>query len=220
MFNASYSLRVKRRRLRGRYYTDRGNLSPDAFSRWTSISTVALSVNRLGQLGEDVSGENVSVSGGVITLPAGVLPSAASLPVAIVYDSDGAVTDALLGQGAGDANSCCTNAAYGGVDSFGADAHFLHALVVLNGVCAQTPAQLPDMEYHLVRVLGRVLGLDWSQMNVNVFTRSPLPTPADYTGLTIMQLLTRLVVCQSLPAIPMQISRGWMTAQRYRACTL
>lgn len=50
------------------YYTDLGNLSPllagrnadafvaDAFSRWTSISTAAVSAARGGQLAEDVSG--------------------------------------------------------------------------------------------------------------------------------------------------------------------
>ncbi|MBZ5649319.1 MAG: hypothetical protein LAO18_02410, partial [Acidobacteriia bacterium] len=32
----------------------------------------------------------------------------------------------------------------------------------------------------------RALGLDWSQMNVNVFTRSPAPTASDYAGLSIM----------------------------------
>jgi len=45
---------------------------------------------------------------------------------------------------------------------------------------------LPDVQYRLVRVLGRVLGLDWSQVNDNIFTRNPVPTPADYAGFTIM----------------------------------
>jgi hypothetical protein len=183
------------------YYTDRGNLSPvlpgasadafvaDAFSRWTSISTAAVSAVRAGQLAEDVSGANVNAGGGIITSPTDILPSAKNFPVAIVYDADGAVTDALLGQGAGGASSCFTNAAYGGMDSFSTEAHLQHALVILNGVCAQTSAQLPDVEYRLVRVLGRVLGLDWSQLNVNVFTRSPAPTSSDYAGLSIMHAM-------------------------------
>ena len=183
------------------YYTDRGNLSPalpgasadafvaDAFSRWTLITTAAVSAVRAGQLAEDVSGPNVSVAGGIITLPADILPAAKNFPVAIVYDADGAVTNALLGQGAGSASSCFSNAAYGGVDSFSTDAHLQHALVILNGICAQTSTQLPDLEYRLVRVLGRVLGLDWSQMNLNVFTRSPVPTSADFAGLTIMHAM-------------------------------
>ena len=77
------------------YYTDRGNLSPalpgasadafvaDAFSRWTLISTAAVSAVRAGQLAEDVSGLNVSVAGGIITLPADILPAAKNFPVAI-----------------------------------------------------------------------------------------------------------------------------------------
>src|SRR2546422_7453354 len=119
-------------------------------------------------------------------MPADILPTAVSTPVGIVYDADGRVTDALLGQGAGDAGSCFNNAAFGGVDNFSTDGHLLHALVVLNGNCAQTAEELPDVKYRLVRVLGRVLGLDWSQANVNVFTRNPAPTPADYAGFTIM----------------------------------
>ena len=180
------------------YYTDRGNLSPllpgasadafvaNAFSRWTSIPTAAVIAHRAGQLGEDVSGLNVNATGGILTMPADILPAAVNVPVAIVYDADGEVTNALLGQGAGDVSSCFNNAAYGGVDDFGPDAHLLHALIVLNGICAQTPEQLPDMQYHLVRLLGRMLGLDWSQLNVNVFTRHPVPTSADYDGLSIM----------------------------------
>ena len=184
-----------------RYYTDRGNLSPllpgasadafvaDAFSRWTSISTAAVSAARAGQLAEDVSGTNVGVSGGVMALPADVLPAASSFPVAVVYDADGSVTNALLGQGAGSASSCFSNAVYGGVDSFSTDGHLQHALVIVNGVCAQTSAQLPDVKYRLVRVLGRVLGLDWSQVNLNVFTRNPAPTSADYAGLPVMHAM-------------------------------
>src|SRR5690242_3007131 len=54
------------------YYTDQGDLSPllpsatadtfvaDAFQRWTSVFTAALSATRIGQLGEDVNGTNVT----------------------------------------------------------------------------------------------------------------------------------------------------------------
>lgn len=180
------------------YYTDQGPLSAmvpgsqgdtlvaDAFSQWTSISTVALSVTHAGQLAEDVNGSNVyRNSDGTITMPADIMPSATGTPVGIVYDADGTVTDALLGQGAGDASECFGNAVYGGVDHFGVAAYFLHALVVINGNCvAQLPD--PDVEYRLVRVLGRVLGLGWSQMNLNVQTGDPRPTADDYVGFSIM----------------------------------
>src|SRR5437762_7427783 len=97
------------------YYTDQGDLSPlllhgaadlfvaDAFSRWTSIPTVAVATTLAGQLSEDVNGTNVLANGnGTFTMPSDILPSALNKPVAIVYDSDGAVTSALLGAGAGD----------------------------------------------------------------------------------------------------------------------
>ena len=70
-------------------------------------------------------------------------------------------------RAAGDPNACFNNAVFGGIDNFSTDAHLLHAFVVLNGNCAQTPTQLPDLKYRLVRVLGRVLGLDASQTNPN-----------------------------------------------------
>ena len=180
------------------YYTDQGDLSPvlpgpsadafvaDAFTQWTSISTAAIVATRGGQLAEDVSGANIAVSNGAITAPADVTPLAVNSPVGIVYDADGSVTNALLGQGAGAAASCFTYAVYGGVDNLGTNASFLHALVILNGNCAQSSSQLPDMQYRLVRVLGRILGLDWSQVNDNVLTDNPVPTAADYAGFPVM----------------------------------
>ena len=180
------------------YYTDQGPLSAtvpgpqgdalvaDAFSQWTSISTVALSITHAGQLAEDVNGSNVyRNSDGTITMPADIMPTATGTPVGIVYDADGTVTDAFLGQGAGDASECFGNAVYGGIDNFGVAAYLLHALVVINGNCVvQLPD--PDVEYRLVRVLGEVLGLGWSQMNLNVQTDNPRPTADDYVGFSIM----------------------------------
>jgi hypothetical protein len=181
------------------YYTDQGDLSPvlpgptaDAFvasaiSQWTSIPIVSVVATHGGQLAENVSGANVYVNpDGTITMPADIEPSATGTPVGVVYDEDGTVTDALLGQGAGDPLECFYNAAYGGDDNLGTSANFLHALVVLNGNCAQTSSQLPDVEYRLVRVLGRVLGLDWSQLNLNVLTGDPPPTSDDYAGFPVM----------------------------------
>jgi hypothetical protein len=181
------------------YYTDQGDLSPilpgptaDAFvasaiGQWTSIPIAAVVATHGGQLAENVSGSNVYVNpDGAITMPADIEPSATGTPVGVVYDEDGTVTDALLGQGAGDPSECFYNAAYGGDDNLGIGANFLHALVVINGNCAQTSSQLPDVEYRLVRVLGRVLGLDWSQVNINVLTGNPRPTTDDYAGFPVM----------------------------------
>ena len=189
------------------YYTDQGNLSPllpqaaadafvaDAFSRWTSISMAAVAATRGGQLAEDVNGSNVVVNvDGSISMPNDVLPGAVGTPLGIVYDADGKVTDALLGQGAGDPAYCFTNAVYGGPDNLSTTANFLHALVVINGNCTLASNQLADVEYRLVRVLGRVLGLDWSQVNVNVQTRQPVPVPEDFAGFSIMHAMD-LISC-------------------------
>ena len=180
------------------YYTDQGDLSAvlpgpsadsfvaSAFAYWTSIPTAALSATHGGQLAEDVNGSNVTLTNGALLLPADIQPSAAGTPVGVVYDEDGSVTDALLGTGASDPAFCANNSAFGGVDNYDTEAEFLHALIVLNGNCAATSAQLPDLQYHLVRVIGRVLGLDWSQANLNVITGSPAPTSDDYVGFPVM----------------------------------
>jgi hypothetical protein len=186
------------------YYTDQGTLGPvlqtadahalvaDAFSRWTSIQTVALTATRAGQLAEDVSGANVTVSASGVSLPPDIQPTATTKPVAIVYDSDGQVTDALLGVGS--STDCLDNTAYGGVDAFSSDAHFTHALVILNGTCVPTSDRVADLRYHLVRVFGRVLGLGWSQVNVNVWSGTPVATADDKAGFPLMHA-TDLSVC-------------------------
>ena len=161
------------------YYTDLGDLSPlllqadanalvaDAFTRWTSVPTAALTATRSGSLDEDVNGTNVSRSDQAVTLPVDVEATAAK-PLAIVYDSDGTVTEALLGTGASAPERCNENAVYGTVDRFGPDGSIAHARVVLNGRCAQASTDVAPLRYRLVRVLGQVLGLDWSQLNDSV----------------------------------------------------
>ena len=184
------------------YYTDQGDLSPilpnstanafvaNAFLQWSSVSVAAITVTSPGQLAEDVNGSNIAVdSNGTVTAPADITPAATANPVGIVYDYDGSVTDALLGAGAGGTSQCFWNAVYGGPDNFNTSANFLHALVVINGQCALQPAQLTDVEYRLVRVLGNVLGLGWSQLNLNVSTGDPHPTADDYAGFPVMHYM-------------------------------
>lgn len=181
------------------YYTDQADLSPilphasadsfvaGAFSQWTSVSTAALMATNGGQLAEDVNGTNVTVnSDGTISMPPDIQSTATGTPIGIVYDADGSVTDALLGAGAGDSGECFFNAVTGGNDNYGSFATYQHALIVIDGQCAQQSSQLTDVEYRLVRVIGGVLGLGWSQVNLNVQTGSPLPTSDDYAGFPVM----------------------------------
>jgi hypothetical protein len=184
------------------YFTDQGDLSPvlngsqadafvaDAFTRWTSTTGVTLTTTLAGRLAEDVSGANViGFPDGTYTVPADIQPGALSTPVGIVYDRDGKVTDALLGIGAGGVSFCFTNAVSGGLDNFSTDGHLAHALVVINGVCAANNALLPDVRYRLVRALGRVLGMGWSQANLNVILRNPVPGADDFQGFSLMHFL-------------------------------
>jgi hypothetical protein len=179
------------------YYTDQGDLSTllpsaaadqfvaDAFARWTSVSTAAIRAGRAGALAEDVNGTNVFLLNGTLSIPLDIQPNS-SKPIAIVYDADGRVTDALLGEGAGAPELCSTNSIYLAVDQFTSDAHIAHAIVIINGNCATAPNQLPILKYRLVRAFGRVLGLDYSQLNDNVVFGSPLPVFDDYAGFPVM----------------------------------
>ena len=183
------------------YFTDQGDLSPilpnasansfvaNALSVWTAVPTAALAANSGGQLAEDVNGTNVYLnSDGTITMPADIQSSATGTPLGFVYDYDGAVTDALLGAGAGGSGQCFFNAVYGGNDNYGTLAVYQHGLIVINGQCAQQSSQLTDVEYRLVRVIGTVLGLGWSQANLNVQT-TPHPTSDDYAGFPVMHFM-------------------------------
>src|ERR1019366_3746466 len=142
------------------YYTDQGDLSPllpnasansfvaGAFGQWTAVQTAALNVTSGGSLAEDVNGTNVTLnSDGTISMPADIQSTATGTPIGIVYDSDGSVTDALLGSGAGNSSQCFSNAAFGGSDNYGAFATYQHALIVINGQCAQQWSELADVEY-------------------------------------------------------------------------
>jgi hypothetical protein len=201
------------------YFTDQGNLSPvvtgaqadalvgAAFSTWTSVSAVTLVASLGGHLAEDVTGSNIVASGGIVTDPADIISAATGTPISIVYDFDGTITDALLGEGAGGSADCFTNAVYGGPDNFSAGGNIVHALIVINGVCATTNAQLPDIQYRVVRVLGRILGLGWSQANLNVLTRDPLPNSSDFAGFPVMHFADPISCvpvskCYPAPATP------------------
>ncbi|HUQ50293.1 MAG TPA: hypothetical protein VM056_06225, partial [Terriglobales bacterium] len=160
------------------YYTDQGNLSAvldqnaandfvaTAFQRWTTVPNANVSAVRSGSLNQDVNGGNVSSS-------ADIQPTATNKPLAIIYDQDGAGTDALLGAGAGASTLCGTNAVFGGADTYTTSAHFAHSLIVINGNCAQQTSDLPLLKYKLVRTIGQILGVGWSQLNDNVRTGTP-----------------------------------------------
>jgi hypothetical protein len=171
------------------YFTDPGDLSSsvdhaaaDAFvaaaaNVWNA-PTDSLVLALGGSLDEHVSGGNTFLGPSGLVFPADVQSSNyAAKQIAVIYDSDGSITDLLLGNGASDPTSCLQNGVTESVDSIVPAGHIQHALLVLNGRCTgPSPEQQLQLQYQLMRAFGRVLGLGWSQTNDNVFTGTPQAT--------------------------------------------
>jgi hypothetical protein len=172
------------------YYVDQGPLNASvtnqqaramvdaAAARWNAIPTAGVTLTDKGSLNEDVSGANISVSGtnftvtnqqldqlGVIIAPADVTPSATSYPFGIIFDADGSVIDAIYGKGVSEQNSCQNNGVYVWLDNVNPDGTVAHGLIVLNGLCATNANLLQMMSFELERAFGRILGLDYAQVN-------------------------------------------------------
>ena len=129
-------------------------------------------------MNEHVSGDNTFLGPGGVIFPADVQSSNyLAVQIAVLYDRDGSVTDLLLGNGASDPSGCLQNGVTESVDSIVSAGYIQHAIIVLNGRCTgPAPEQQLQMQYQLMRIFGRVLGLGWSQTNDNVFTGSPQAT--------------------------------------------
>lgn len=188
------------------YSTDPGDLSADvdhaaadaivsaAANVW-NIPTANIALAQGGQLAEHVSSANVFPGTNGLIFPADVSSSNyANIQIAVIYDTDGSVTDLLLGQGASDPLECRQNGVTESVDSITPAGTIQHALLILNGRCTgSAPEQQLQLQYQLMRAFGRVLGLAWSQTNDDVFTRTPLPTADEVQKWPIMHPID--VVC-------------------------
>ncbi len=171
------------------YFTDPGDLSPSvnhaaadalvaaAAGVW-NVPVASITVSQGGQLAEHVSSANTYLSNSGVVWPADVMSSnAPAIPLAIVYDTDGSVTDTLLGAGASDPRGCGQNGVTETVDLFEPAGYIAHAILIVNGRCTGSAPQMQlQLQYQLERIFGRVLGLAWSQTNDNVFTGTPQPT--------------------------------------------
>ncbi len=183
-----------------RYFVDQGSLGPLSNSQaiamvdaaaavWNAVPTAAVQLADAGSLAEDVNGSDVVAGDGSFTAPGDVAPSATTTPVAVVFDSDGAVIDALEGSGASQPTSCQLNGVLYWIDNMTADANFAHGVIVVNGRCATSASLLQMMSYQLERAFGRILGLDYSQVNDDALRNSsevngplgwPIMEPANY----------------------------------------
>ena len=203
-----------------RYFTDPGDLSANvnhaaadaivaaAAGVW-NVPVASITVLKGGALAEHVSGRNVYLGSNGLVFPDDVQSTnAASIPIAVIYDSDGSVTDTLLGAGASLPSGCRQNAVTESVDGFDPAGYITHAILVVNGRCSGgAPQQQLELQYKLERAFGRVLGLAWSQLNDNVFTGSPQPSYAQALHWPILhpiEIVCGLYSYQCLPA-PFQL---------------
>src|SRR5215469_5665260 len=170
------------------YFTDPGDLSPyvthaaadtlvaAAAAVWT-IPTSRMVLSYGGALAEHVSSANVTFGASGLVFPAD-LQSAnfLAVPIAVLYDSDGSITELMLGSGASNPANCRSAGVTESVDSITHGGQIQHAILVLNGRCTgPAPEQQLQLQYQLMRAFGRVLGVGWSQTNDNVFTGTPTP---------------------------------------------
>jgi hypothetical protein len=160
------------------YYVDQGPLSASvsnqqatamvdaAAALWSAVPTAAVTLADMGPLNEDVSGLDIAVnSSSQIVAPADITPSSANYPVAVIYDADGSVIDAVFGPNSSEPDACQTNGVFVWIDTFSQDATMSHAVILLNGLCATSTDLLAMMSFEVERAFGRVLGLDNSQVN-------------------------------------------------------
>jgi hypothetical protein len=179
------------------YYVDQGPLSAlvsnqqatamvdAAAALWSAVPTAGVTLTDMGSLNEDVSAGNIQVnSSGQITAPADITPSATNYPVAVVYDADGSVINAIFGTNASEPGTCQTNAVYVWIDNFSPDATVAHGVILLNGLCATSGDLLAMMSFQIERAFGRILGLDFSQVNPGALTNGE---PRGTLGWPIMQ---------------------------------
>lgn len=164
------------------YYVDQGPLNAQisnqqatamvdsAASLWSTVSTAGVQLNNSGPLSEDVSSTNVfpgdtQFGSPTLASPADVAPSATNYPLAVIYDADGSVIDSLFGAGSSDPTSCQNNGVFAWLDNIRTNATSVHAVILLNGLCATSPNLVAMMQYELARAFGRILGLGYAQVN-------------------------------------------------------
>ena len=185
-----------------RYFVDQGPLGPvsnaqavgmvdAAAAVWNGVPTAAVTLTDAGNLAEDVNGSNVLAASTFpatpsFALPGDVAPGATATPVAVIFDSDGSVIDALEGTGASEPDNCELNSLLVWIDNMNPDATMAHGVIVLNGRCATSASLLSMMSYQLERAFGSILGLDFSQVNDGA-QENPSGEPNGILGWPVMQ---------------------------------
>lgn len=160
-----------------KYYVDQGPLSTAvnhqqavamvdaAAALWSAVPTAAVALTDAGALNEDVSGANVVAAHASLAQPADVASNATSYPVGVIFDTDGSVMDAVFGAQTSDPSSCQLNGVTVWTDNIQPDATVAHAVILINGRCADTADRIAMLSFLLERAFGLVLGLGYSQVN-------------------------------------------------------
>lgn len=182
------------------YFVDQGPLSSfvtnqqatamvdAAAALWSGVSTAGVTLTDMGPLNEDVNGSNIQVnSSGQITAPADVTPAATNYPLAVIYDADGSVINAIFGATTSEPDACQNNGVYVWTDNLNPDATIAHGVILLNGLCATNSNLVEMMSFELERAFGRILGLDYSQVNPGALSNDE---PGGTEGWPIMQPLS------------------------------
>ncbi len=205
-----------------RYFVDQGPLNGSvsnlqatamvdaAAALWSAVPTAGVDLVDSGALNEDVSGSDVVAGNEAFVQPADVAPSATSYPVGVIFDTDGTVINAVFGAGASDASSCQNNGVWSWIDSIRSDATIAHAVILLNGLCANTAKQIEMMSFQLERAFGLILGLDFSQVNPNGLTSGD---PNQGLGIPVMQPLSGACGASGGACIP---ATECVAVRRYR----
>jgi IPT/TIG domain len=149
------------------YYVDQGSLNSGLSNQQaTAMVDAAAALWSTVPTAEDVNGSDIMASSsGQIVAPADVTSAATNYPVAVIYDADGAVIDALFGATTSAPSACQNNGVFVWADNITPQATFAHAVILLNGLCATTPRLIQMMNFELERAFGRLLGLDYAQVN-------------------------------------------------------
>jgi hypothetical protein len=201
------------------YYVDRGPLSTTltnqqatamvdaAAALWSAVPTAGVTLVDRGQLNEDVNGSNIVVNtSGQFTEPADVASTATNYPLAIIYDADGSIINAIFGPTASQPTACQNNGVYVWMDNLNTDATVAHGVILLNGLCASNASLLDMMSFQLERAFGRILGLDYSQVNPGAFTNGE---PDGSLGMPVMQPLSGACGASGGQCIPNPTTLGF-----------
>jgi hypothetical protein len=128
-----------------------------------------------------------------------VTAAAVAYPLGVIYDRDGSVIDGLFGTGASQPTDCETNGVWTWLDNINPNATATHGIILLNGLCATNANMLAMMSYELERAFGRVLGMDYAQVNPTALTDE---TPGGLQGWPVMQPLSGVCSATGGQCIP------------------